>query len=98
VAGPVALVERASQELAKAGEEESIRFTGLAAKLGYNTWHITAGIPAGDRLRPRDLAAALRLARFKKCCEQEKELPTRSTKLVTDQQAEFMKAVTRSWA
>src|SRR5258708_13895972 len=34
VAGPVALVERASQELAKAGEEESIRFTELAAKLG----------------------------------------------------------------
>src|SRR3979490_976447 len=34
VAGPVALVERASHELAKAGEEESIRFTGLAAKLG----------------------------------------------------------------
>src|SRR5713101_4467258 len=34
VAGPVALVERASHELGKVGEEESIRFTALAARLG----------------------------------------------------------------
>jgi len=34
VAGPVALVERASHELSKAGEEEGTRFTALAARLG----------------------------------------------------------------
>jgi AraC family transcriptional regulator of adaptative response/methylated-DNA-[protein]-cysteine methyltransferase len=66
VAGPVALVERASQELGKAGEEESIRFTALAAKLGTTPGTLRRAFQQVTGLRPRDLAAALRLARFKK--------------------------------
>src|ERR1700726_3981015 len=37
VAGPVALVERASRELAKFGEEEGIRFAALASRLHTTT-------------------------------------------------------------
>src|SRR6266853_908740 len=66
VAGPVALVERASQELGKTGEEESIRFTALAAKLGTTPGTLRRAFQQVTGLRPRDLAAALRLARFKK--------------------------------
>jgi len=66
VAGPVALVERASQELGKAGEEESIRFTALAARLGTTPGTLRRAFLQVTGLRPRDLAAALRLARFKK--------------------------------
>jgi AraC family transcriptional regulator of adaptative response/methylated-DNA-[protein]-cysteine methyltransferase len=66
VAGPVALVERASQELGKAGEEENIRFTALAAKLGTMPGTLRRAFQQVTGLRPRDLAAALRLARFKK--------------------------------
>jgi len=63
---------------------------GLAANW-HNTWHITASISAGAGLRPRDLAAALRLARSRKCCAQEKELPTRSRNGYGST-SEFMKA------
>src|SRR6266849_7468829 len=66
VAGPVALVERASHELGKAGEEESIRFTALAARLGTTPGTLRRAFLQVTGLRPRDLAAALRLARFKK--------------------------------
>jgi len=66
VAGPVALVERASYELSKAGEDESIRFTSLAARLGTTAGTLRRAFLQVTGLRPRDLAAALRLARFKK--------------------------------
>src|SRR5713101_3635176 len=66
VAGPVALVERASHELGKVGEEESIRFTALAARLGTTPGTLRRAFQQVTGLRPRDLAAALRLARFKK--------------------------------
>src|SRR5713101_7617079 len=66
VAGPVALVERASHELGKVGEEESIRFTALAARLGTTPGTLRRAFLQVTGLRPRDLAAALRLARFKK--------------------------------
>jgi AraC family transcriptional regulator of adaptative response/methylated-DNA-[protein]-cysteine methyltransferase len=66
VAGPVALVERASRELAKGGEEESIGFTALAARLGTTPGTLRRAFVQVTGLRPRDVAAALRLARFKK--------------------------------
>src|SRR6195256_7032825 len=52
VAGPVALVERASQELGKAGEDESIRFTALAAKLGTTPGTLRRGFQQGTGFCP----------------------------------------------
>jgi AraC family transcriptional regulator of adaptative response/methylated-DNA-[protein]-cysteine methyltransferase len=66
VAGPVALVESASRELAKFGEDEGIRFAALAAKLNTTPGTLRRAFQQVTGLRPRDLAAALRLARFKK--------------------------------
>src|SRR5712664_1219125 len=66
VAGPVALVERASQELGKAGEEEGVGFATLAARLGTTPGTLRRAFVQVTGLRPRALAAALRLARFKK--------------------------------
>src|ERR1700745_3717442 len=66
VAGPVALVERASRELAKAEEDEGIGFTALALRLGTTSGTLRRAFVQVTGLRPRDLAAALRLARFKK--------------------------------
>jgi AraC family transcriptional regulator, regulatory protein of adaptative response / methylated-DNA-[protein]-cysteine methyltransferase len=66
VAGPVALVERAARELAKSGEDEGVRFATLAAKLNTTTGTLRRAFQQVTGLRPRDLAAALRLAKFKK--------------------------------
>jgi AraC family transcriptional regulator of adaptative response/methylated-DNA-[protein]-cysteine methyltransferase len=66
VAGPVALVERASRELAKFGGDEGVRFAALAARLHTTTGTLRRAFRQVTGLRPRDLAAALRLARFKK--------------------------------
>jgi AraC family transcriptional regulator, regulatory protein of adaptative response / methylated-DNA-[protein]-cysteine methyltransferase len=66
VAGPVALVERASRELGKAGEDEGVRFAALAAKLNTTPGTLRRAFLQVTGLRPRDLAAALRLSRFKK--------------------------------
>jgi AraC family transcriptional regulator of adaptative response/methylated-DNA-[protein]-cysteine methyltransferase len=62
----VALVERASRELAKVGEDEGIRFAALAARLNTTPGTLRRAFQQVTGLRPRDLAAALRLARFKK--------------------------------
>src|ERR1700731_1128574 len=66
VAGPVALVERASRELAKFGEDEGVRFAALATSLETKPGTLRRAFLQVTGLRPRDLAAALRLARFKK--------------------------------
>jgi AraC family transcriptional regulator of adaptative response/methylated-DNA-[protein]-cysteine methyltransferase len=66
VAGPVALVERAARELAKFGEDEGVRFAALAARLNTTPGTLRRAFQQVTGLRPRDLAAALRLARFKK--------------------------------
>jgi AraC family transcriptional regulator of adaptative response/methylated-DNA-[protein]-cysteine methyltransferase len=66
VAGPVALVERASRELAKCGEDEGIRFAALAARLNTTPGTLRRAFQQVTGLRPRDLAAAMRLALFKK--------------------------------
>jgi AraC family transcriptional regulator, regulatory protein of adaptative response / methylated-DNA-[protein]-cysteine methyltransferase len=66
VAEPVVMVERAARELARAPEEEGLRFTALAAKLGTTPGTLRRAFLQVTGLRPRDLAAALRLARFKK--------------------------------
>src|SRR6266481_3934583 len=66
VAGPVALVERASRELAKFGEDEGVRLAALAARLNTTPGTLRRAFQQVTGLRPRDLAAALRLARFKK--------------------------------
>jgi len=65
-AGPVALVERASSELAKFGEDEGVGFATLAARLDTTPGTLRRAFLQVTGLRPRDLAAALRLARFKK--------------------------------
>jgi AraC family transcriptional regulator of adaptative response/methylated-DNA-[protein]-cysteine methyltransferase len=66
VAEPVLLVERAARELAKAAEDEGVRFTALAARLGTTPGTLRRAFLQVTGLRPRDLAAALRLARFKR--------------------------------
>ncbi len=66
VAGPVALVELASRELVKFGEDEGVGFATLAARLGTTPGTLRRAFVQVTGLRPRELAAALRLARFKK--------------------------------
>jgi AraC family transcriptional regulator of adaptative response/methylated-DNA-[protein]-cysteine methyltransferase len=72
VAGPVALVERAVRELARIGEEEGLAFGALAARLGTTSGTLRRAFVQATGLRPRDLAAALRLERFKKLLKEGK--------------------------
>jgi len=65
IAGPIALVESASRQLAKSGED-SIRFGELAARLGTTSATLRRAFLQVTGLRPRELAETLRLARFKK--------------------------------
>jgi len=65
VAGPVALVEKAARFLADSGED-SVRFAPLAVKLGTTPATLRRAFLQVTGLRPRELAEALRLARFKK--------------------------------
>jgi AraC family transcriptional regulator of adaptative response/methylated-DNA-[protein]-cysteine methyltransferase len=74
VAGPVALVERASRELAKFGEDEGIKFVGLAARLNTTPGTLRRAFVQVTGLRPRDLAAALRVARFKQMLREGKQI------------------------
>ena len=66
VAGAVSLVERASRELASAADDDPVRFSGLAMQLGTTTGTLRRAFLQVTGLRPRDLAAALRLDTFKK--------------------------------
>jgi len=65
VAGPVALVETAARILADIGED-GVRFAPLAAKLGTTPATLRRAFLQVTGLRPRELAEAFRLARFKK--------------------------------
>ncbi len=65
VAGPIALVERATRQLAESGED-SVRFGALATSLGTTPATLRRAFLQVTGLRPRELAEALRLARFKK--------------------------------
>jgi AraC family transcriptional regulator of adaptative response/methylated-DNA-[protein]-cysteine methyltransferase len=65
VAGSVALVERATRQLAESAEE-SVRFGALARSLGTTPATLRRAFLQVTGLRPRELAEALRLARFKK--------------------------------
>jgi AraC family transcriptional regulator of adaptative response/methylated-DNA-[protein]-cysteine methyltransferase len=65
VAGPVALVEKAARLLSETGED-GVRFAPLAAKLGTTPATLRRAFLQVTGLRPRELAEALRLARFKK--------------------------------
>jgi AraC family transcriptional regulator, regulatory protein of adaptative response / methylated-DNA-[protein]-cysteine methyltransferase len=65
IAGPVALVESASRALAASGED-GVRFAALAGQLGTTPATLRRAFLQVTGLRPRELAEALRLARFKK--------------------------------
>jgi AraC family transcriptional regulator of adaptative response/methylated-DNA-[protein]-cysteine methyltransferase len=65
IAGPVALVQAATRELAES-REDSVRFGALAAKLRSTPARLRRAFLQVTGLRPRELAEALRLARFKK--------------------------------
>jgi AraC family transcriptional regulator of adaptative response/methylated-DNA-[protein]-cysteine methyltransferase len=65
IPGPVALVERAVSQLAESGED-CLRFAALAAGLGTTPATLRRAFRQVTGLRPRELAGALRLARFKK--------------------------------
>ena len=73
VAGAVTLVERASRELAQSGEE-AVRFEHVAAKLGTTSATLRRAFAQVTGLRPRDLAQALRLERFKKLLREGKSI------------------------
>ena len=65
VAGPVALVQRATRQLLESGED-TVRFGALARSLGTTPATLRRAFMQVTGLRPRELAEALRLARFKK--------------------------------
>ena len=65
LAGPVALVQNASR-LLEDSAEDGVRFAALATKLGTTPATLRRAFLQVTGLRPRELAEALRLARFKK--------------------------------
>jgi AraC family transcriptional regulator of adaptative response/methylated-DNA-[protein]-cysteine methyltransferase len=65
IAGPIALVEKASRQLAES-EEDPVRFGPLAERLGTTPATLRRAFLRVTGLRPRELGEALRLARFKK--------------------------------
>ena len=73
VAGPVALVEKASKHLAEL-TEEGFRFEALAAKVGTTAGTLRRAFLQVTGLRPRELAEALRLARFKRLLREGKNI------------------------
>lgn len=73
IAGPIALVQRASQHLAESGEED-VRFGALASRLGTTSATLRRAFLQVTGLRPRDLAQALRLARFKELLRKGKSI------------------------
>jgi len=64
ISGPVALVQRAAGYLAESGEE-SIRLGALARTLGTTQATLRRAFLRVTGLKPRDLAEALRIKRFK---------------------------------
>jgi AraC family transcriptional regulator of adaptative response/methylated-DNA-[protein]-cysteine methyltransferase len=74
IAGPVALVEAASRHLAAQPSEDGVRFNALAATLGSTPATLRRAFLQVTGLRPRELAEALRLARFKKLLRQGKNI------------------------
>ena len=73
IAGPVALVKAASRELAES-REDTVRFSALAAKLGSTPATLRRAFLRVTGLRPRELAEALRLVRFKKMLREGKSI------------------------
>jgi len=65
LSGSAVLVERAARELAGT-DEEGTRLTALAEKLGTTAATLRRAFRQVTGLTPRDLAEAMRLARFKK--------------------------------
>jgi AraC family transcriptional regulator, regulatory protein of adaptative response / methylated-DNA-[protein]-cysteine methyltransferase len=65
IAGPVALVQAATRELTES-RDDTVRFGALAAKLHSTPATLRRAFLQVTGLRPRELAGALRLARFKK--------------------------------
>jgi AraC family transcriptional regulator, regulatory protein of adaptative response / methylated-DNA-[protein]-cysteine methyltransferase len=64
IAGPVALVQRAASQLAESSEE-SVRLGPLAKTLGTTQATLRRAFLQVTGLRPRELAEALRIKRFK---------------------------------
>lgn len=65
IAGPVSLVTRAANLLAETGED-GLRLTGIAKTLGTTSATLRRAFRQVTGLSPRELAEALRVARFKK--------------------------------
>jgi len=73
IAGPVALVQAATRELAES-REDTVRFAALATKLGSTPATLRRAFLRVTGLRPRELAEALRLVRFKKMLREGKSI------------------------
>jgi AraC family transcriptional regulator of adaptative response/methylated-DNA-[protein]-cysteine methyltransferase len=65
VAGSIALVEKAARRMLQA-DDDSLRFGALAKELGTTGGTLRRAFSQVTGLRPRELAEALRLAKFKK--------------------------------
>lgn len=64
IAGPVALVQRAARQLAES-TEDSVRLSALAGTLGTTQATLRRAFRQVTGLKPRELAEALRIKRFK---------------------------------
>jgi AraC family transcriptional regulator of adaptative response/methylated-DNA-[protein]-cysteine methyltransferase len=66
VAGSIALVEKATRLIESGADDDAVRFRALAKSLGTTTTTLRRAFLQVTGLRPRELAEALRLAKFKK--------------------------------
>ena len=66
VAGSIALVEKATRLIEAGADDDTVRFGAIAKSLGTTTATLRRAFMQVTGLRPRELAEALRLAKFKK--------------------------------
>lgn len=66
IAGSIALVAKATRLIESGGDDDAVRFGALAKSLGTTTATLRRAFLQVTGLRPRELAEALRLAKFKK--------------------------------
>jgi AraC family transcriptional regulator, regulatory protein of adaptative response / methylated-DNA-[protein]-cysteine methyltransferase len=74
VAGPIALVEKATRLIESGADDDAVRFGALAKSLGTTTATLRRSFVQVTGLRPRELAEALRVAKFKKLLRSGKKI------------------------
>src|SRR5206468_7648719 len=97
IAGPVALVQRAVGHFAESSED-GVRLGAVAVALGTTQGTLRRAFLQVTGLKPRELAEALRIKRFKAMPVREKVLPMRCTKQGMAHRAASTSAATHSLA